>query len=194
MPVYGGGPTTSTGVLNVFPTSIPSQPGIAMPPAALNIRGFSGQTEASDLLLALTYEGDGFARINWDGSIQIAADSDNAQHLLEVGDTTDNLVIVSSTGNEAVVTIQGRANVTALDVRGIAGQTEPLVYTATPSGGVLQVKPAGAIIFKASVPADADVPTGHCALWFDSTNGAAKLMIKAKQNDGTVRTGSVALT
>jgi hypothetical protein len=46
---------------------------------------------------------------------------------------------------------------------------------------------------KTAAPADADVSTGEAALWFDSTNGAAKLMIKAKQADGTVKTGSVTL-
>jgi hypothetical protein len=46
---------------------------------------------------------------------------------------------------------------------------------------------------KTAAPADADVNTGEAAIWFDSTNGAAKLMIKAKQADGTVKTGSVTL-
>lgn len=46
---------------------------------------------------------------------------------------------------------------------------------------------------KNSAPADAEIATGEAAYWFDSTNGAAKFMIKAKQADGTVVTGSVAL-
>lgn len=46
---------------------------------------------------------------------------------------------------------------------------------------------------KVAAPPDADVATGEVAFWFDSTNGAAKLMVKAKQADGTVKTGSVAL-
>ncbi len=45
-----------------------------------------------------------------------------------------------------------------------------------------------------SAPADADLGAGDCALWFDQTNGAAKLMIKAKTANGTVATGSVTLT
>lgn len=47
---------------------------------------------------------------------------------------------------------------------------------------------------KTSAPADADVSTSECALWFDNTNGAGKLMIKAKTANGTVVTGSVTLT
>lgn len=46
---------------------------------------------------------------------------------------------------------------------------------------------------KATAPADADLANGEMALWFDPTNGAAKLMVKAKQTDGTVRTGELAL-
>lgn len=45
-----------------------------------------------------------------------------------------------------------------------------------------------------SAPADADIAAGELYIWFDSTNGAAKVMFKAKQADGTVRTGSVALS
>lgn len=45
-----------------------------------------------------------------------------------------------------------------------------------------------------SAPADGDLAVGECALWFDKTDGAAKLMIKAKQNDGTVKTASISLS
>jgi len=44
-----------------------------------------------------------------------------------------------------------------------------------------------------AAPVDGDLFAGDCSLWFDQTNGAAKLMVKAKQADGTVRTGSVNL-
>jgi hypothetical protein len=47
---------------------------------------------------------------------------------------------------------------------------------------------------KTAAPADADIATSEMALWFDNTAGAAKLMIKAKDSGGTVRTGSVSLT
>lgn len=45
-----------------------------------------------------------------------------------------------------------------------------------------------------SAPPDGDLAAGECALWFDKTDGAAKLMIKAKQNDGTVKTASISLS
>ncbi len=43
-------------------------------------------------------------------------------------------------------------------------------------------------------PADADLVAGDLTFWFDDTNGAAKLMVKAKQADGAVKTAAVALT
>lgn len=45
-----------------------------------------------------------------------------------------------------------------------------------------------------SAPSDGDLAAGECALWFDKTDGAAKLMIKAKQNDGAVKTASISLS
>lgn len=61
------------------------------------------------------------------------------------------------------------------------------VYSRISANGHLITK-------KNSAPADSELAAGEMALWFDPTNGAAKLMIKAKTADGTVRTGSVSLT
>jgi hypothetical protein len=46
---------------------------------------------------------------------------------------------------------------------------------------------------KTTAPADGDLNAGELALWLDATNGAAKLMVKAKEAGGTVRTATVAL-
>lgn len=50
------------------------------------------------------------------------------------------------------------------------------------------------IFARHTIPADGDLRAGDAAIWFDQSNGAAKLMVKAKQADGTVRVGSLALT
>jgi hypothetical protein len=47
------------------------------------------------------------------------------------------------------------------------------------------------IVHRLTAPADGDLAAGDIAFWFDDSNGAAKLMLKAKQADGTVKTGSV---
>ena len=46
---------------------------------------------------------------------------------------------------------------------------------------------------KNAAPADGDLNPGEIALWFDSTNGASRLKVKAKEAGGTVRTGEVGL-
>ena len=45
-----------------------------------------------------------------------------------------------------------------------------------------------------TAPADGVINASQVFLWFDSTNGAAKLMLKGKSADGTVVTGQVALS
>lgn len=50
------------------------------------------------------------------------------------------------------------------------------------------------IIAVTAAPADADLASSQVALWFDATDGAAKLKIKGKSADGTVVTGSVNLS
>jgi hypothetical protein len=50
------------------------------------------------------------------------------------------------------------------------------------------------IITLVSAPADASLAAGQAALWFDATNGAAALNIKAKQADGSVKTATFAVT
>lgn len=64
-------------------------------------------------------------------------------------------------------------------------------------GGNWFVKNAGSmycgsapIIGATSAPADGDLVAGQMAIWFDDTDGAAKFMVKAKQADGAVKTGS----
>lgn len=47
---------------------------------------------------------------------------------------------------------------------------------------------------KVSAPADGELSASELAFWFDDTNGAGKLKIKAKTANGTVVTGEVALT
>lgn len=42
-------------------------------------------------------------------------------------------------------------------------------------------------------PADASLSAGEFALWLDATIGATKLMVKAKDSGGTVRTAAIAL-
>lgn len=56
------------------------------------------------------------------------------------------------------------------------------------------VGPHGLQVGVHTAPDDGDIQPGELFVWFDQTDGAAKLMLKAKTEDGTVVTGNVALT
>jgi len=69
------------------------------------------------------------------------------------------------------------------------------IFQAHKSGGSqVRVQNPGHMVFDAhAAPAAGNISAGECALWFDQTNGASKLMVFAKQADGTVKTASIAL-
>ncbi len=65
----------------------------------------------------------------------------------------------------------------------------------SPSNFLAGFHSGGALVTAAhAAPADGDLAAGQLAIWFDQTDGAAKLMIKAKTANGTVAVGEVALT
>ncbi|WP_284984304.1 hypothetical protein [Arthrobacter sp. efr-133-TYG-118] len=105
--------------------------------------------------------------------------------LTNAGNTANNSVSITNNGTSAH----------SLYITRASAQTGDQISLRDASG-VLQSRFNKDSIFMTKVnaaPADADVNTGEAAIWFDSTNGASKLMIKAKQADGTVKTGSVSL-
>lgn len=81
-------------------------------------------------------------------------------------------------------------------VTGFTSQSADLVTLKDVAAAVLSRfnKDGYFITKKNSAPADVDLNAGEMAIWFDPTNGAAKLMIKAKETGGTVRTGSISLS
>jgi hypothetical protein len=95
----------------------------------------------------------------------------------------------------AVPVVARDASTSAFRVYGAAGQTADLQSWRDSSTNILsRVNKDGYLMTrKGGAPADGDLANGELAFWFDATNGAAKLMVKAKQADGTVRTGQVAL-
>jgi hypothetical protein len=78
-----------------------------------------------------------------------------------------------------------------------------LLWTLKASNGVIRFASSPYVVQnllgyvltrKTTAPADTDLAANEMAIWFDSTNGAAKMMIKAKQANGTVVSGNVSLT
>lgn len=109
-----------------------------------------------------------------------------------VADAFDSniLTVIADNVNEVIsgVQVNGNFAVTALTA------TSRLASIAQTNGKGVQVGKSGELIVNlTTAPPDADLGAGDLALWFDSTNGAAKLMVKAKQADGTVKTAAVAL-
>lgn len=71
---------------------------------------------------------------------------------------------------------------------------KPVAVTGAISASTDGVFGGTVFISKNVAPADGDLAAGQLALWFDDTNGAGVLNIKAKTADGTVVTGTVTLT
>ena len=83
-----------------------------------------------------------------------------------------------------------------LVVKGQASQSNNLQEWQDSSGGVGSTVSENSYFTtrKNTAPADAELSTGEAAYWFDSTPGAAKFMIKAKNASGTVVTASIPLS
>jgi hypothetical protein len=75
----------------------------------------------------------------------------------------------------------------------VENETFNVMWLVTADGGVYVTQNGVFVIGNHAAPADAFLFAGDCALWFDQTPGASKLMIKAKDSGGTVRTASIAL-
>lgn len=101
----------------------------------------------------------------------------------------------SLTSVEPLVVQNFGTGVRSMAIVGVASQTtDQLALLDSASAVQSRFNKAGYFITKKNAaPADADLIAGEMALWFDQTNGAAKLMVKAKEAGGTVRTATVAL-
>lgn len=86
----------------------------------------------------------------------------------------------------------------ALAITGVSGQSGDLISVHPTTGSstkYLRVNKGGYLMIrKTSAPADADLDSSEVAFWLDDSTGATKIMFKAKDSAGTVKTGSVTLT
>jgi hypothetical protein len=99
----------------------------------------------------------------------------------------------------------GRFDASTANGAELAARPASSTYMQAASGQRAEVTVSGAarvpfavaadavLVLVTGAPADATLAASELALWFDPTNGAAKLMIKAKQANGTVVTASIAL-
>jgi len=105
--------------------------------------------------------------------------------LTNAGNTASNAVSITNNGTVAH----------SLYITRASGQTGDQVRINDNAGAVQsRFDKDGTFMTKVTTaPVDAQLANGEVAIYFDSTNGAAKLKFKAKQADGTVRTGEVVL-
>jgi hypothetical protein len=126
------------------------------------------------------------------GQIRLGADA-----LTSVDTPTAAILAAANTFTVAPqqITIDAAGH-TGLVVKAKASQTADLQRWTSSADAVLsRINKAGYLVTALhAAPADGDLAAGECAIWFDQTDGAGKLMIKAKTADGTVATGSVTLT
>jgi hypothetical protein len=112
---------------------------------------------------------------------------------VQAGNGSTALQISSDSGDIGAIDIDAGANDITMQGGTIDAASDRVLIGN--NGGLARFDASKVIVQQATAaPADSDLIAGAFAFWFDQTNGAAKLMIKAKQADGTVRTGSVSLT
>lgn len=111
-----------------------------------------------------------------------------------VGDNTVSGAALNCYGGKADGVTPGRIQAGINGDNGALGQVLVNKVVDPDYGPVMEFGSLGDIKLEAhAAPADGDLAAGELRLWFDQTDGAAKLMIKAKQADGTVRTAAVNL-
>lgn len=127
------------------------------------------------------------------GDLYYTADGTGDWTLLSTGGgnlVSGTTAITSGSDGSILIQLAGKvsedANLTWDAANGLA-VGKPVAVTGS-------VTATGALITSLNAaPADGALVAGQLAIWYDDTNGAGKIMFKAKQADGTVKTGSVAV-
>jgi hypothetical protein len=107
---------------------------------------------------------------------------------IAVGGAFDN----SATGVFAVPANTGQRAIVA---RGRQGQAQPILEIQDGGSAQLGGFDKGGFFFtkKTSQPSDGDVAAGQMFLWFDQSQGNPRLVVKARDAGGNIRTGSLSL-
>lgn len=110
-----------------------------------------------------------------------------------VADATD-LGISGESGNAGANFTAASGDINEISLTARAGNNFASVLLDGATQAVLLWSSAVIHRFANAAPPDELIANGGFALWLDATNGAAKLMVKAKSADGTVVTGSLNLS
>lgn len=124
----------------------------------------------------------------WNGNVaEIGVEAGGTGTLRSLRLIGNGTLIPAATASSIPLGIQRATSQTADLLRFLDTDGTTLIGTEIDKNGVLT-------ILRNTAPADGDLAANQAKIWFDPSNGAAKLMIRAKQADGTVKTGSVAVT
>lgn len=127
-----------------------------------------------------------------DGDVRLIALEDNINRVQGTG-ATGRVDILPDLNGDSKIEIRADGHMAVVDADGNAWLDYSSGYITLGVG--LTVVPSGHLLIqKFAAPADGDINNGNVSLWFDRTNGASKLMIKGKSQNGTVVSGEVALT
>jgi hypothetical protein len=138
------------------------------------------------------------------GGNVIAANDDGNTITLQVEGTADqnsDFFRVRSLAGFAGLRVlaDGDGHIGGVEIRGndsgVVGAGSFVVVTGTQEIGPLSLTATQFRVVAVNVaPADGDLAAGDYALWLDATPGATKLMVKAKDSGGTVRSAAIALS
>lgn len=123
--------------------------------------------------------------------------------------TADPLIMKTHDGSIYHQRLQVTHSSGVLYLSGMSGNDIPLtiIQLAAPAGDLFDVwdnafnnvlfrldKDARPVVAVHTAPASGDLANGECSMWFDDNPAATKVMFKAKDSAGNVKTGSVTLT
>jgi VCBS repeat-containing protein len=140
-------------------------------------------------LLNLTGVHTGFT-LDCDGTLRYTSDDSAFMQVSGTGGTSGVLTVTDGSTDHVTCRLSSSGGIST-----IAAGNKTTLFEAQNNAGsrVFRIKIDSVTILQNAAPADGDLSAGEMALWMDKTNGAAKFMVKAKQANGTVVTGSVNL-
>lgn len=196
----GGLSNPITEPVSIEPTNTASSPLQIVPPSdlpegsfVLNVKDVAGSdafTVGADGQIAIIPQevssgaplltlNDGRAIADFETVLQIARGASSLLEMFTAGEVQFQIRHVDA----SIRILQPTASTRPLVVHGTSQSTTEFAIL---SGGAM-------VTHANSAPADGSLSAGEMAIWFDSTNGSAKLKIKGKSANGTVVAGEVAL-
>jgi hypothetical protein len=134
-------------------------------------------------------------KIETDSGVALAVDNAaGTQTFVGVNTTAGDISLVANPTQARSALLLSTSALTFTDESGNVMLDVEGGFVSLGATGLVVVTPSNYLAFtNHTAIADAELDPGMCSLWFDQTNGAAKLMVKAKSTNGTVVTGSLAL-